>query len=173
VTAGVPRCPHCALPLELPIICDRCGWRWHANPYPAAGVLIEGQGADGEPSVLLLKRAIEPGLDQWDLPAGYLEPHESAEEGALREAQEEAGLEIELVRLSGVYSSKSGNAVTSVYVARPRDAQATVLLDSESSAFAWVPRSDVPAWVPRMAFQSMSQALSDWADGQFGVPHLD
>jgi ADP-ribose pyrophosphatase YjhB (NUDIX family) len=173
VTAGAPLCPHCAVPLELPIICDRCGWRWHANPYPASGVLIERERPDGEPSVLLLKRAIEPGLGNWDLPAGYLEPNESAEEGALREAQEEAGMEIELVRLVGVYSSKSGNAVASVYVARPQDPAARVMLDSESSAFAWVPRSDVPAWVSRMAFQSMGQALSDWAEGHFGIPHLD
>ena len=54
------------------------------EPKPAAAVLLEREG-DGaaEPSVLLLKRAIEPGLGL-DLPAGYLDPGESFEMAARR-----------------------------------------------------------------------------------------
>jgi ADP-ribose pyrophosphatase YjhB (NUDIX family) len=172
VSTPVPLCPHCAAPAERPLICQRCGWRWHANPYAAAGVLIERADAHGVPKVLLLRRAIEPGLGAWDLPAGYLDPSESAEEGALREALEEAGMQIELVALIGVYSSKPGNAVASVYLARPRDAAAQVHIDHESSEFAWVSRADVPRWLPLMAFHSMATALEDWAAGRLGVPRL-
>ena len=170
MSTSVPVCPHCAAPTERPLRCERCGWRWLANPYAAAGVLIERIGADGEPSILLLRRAIEPGLGAWDLPAGYLEPSESAEEGALREAREEAGLLIELVTLTGVYSSKHGNAVASVYLARPLEAEPVVLLDHESSEYAWISRADVGRWLPRMAFSSMALALADWAAGRTGVP---
>lgn len=168
--SAVPACPHCAAPVERPLVCDRCGWRWHANPMPAAGVLIERPGPDGEPRVLLLRRAVEPGFGDWDLPAGYLEPHESMERGAVREAREEAGLDVELVQLVGVYSSPLGNAVSAVYRAVPLDPRQAVLMDEESSAFAWVSRSELPDWVPRMAFTSMRAAVQDWAEEKDGVP---
>jgi ADP-ribose pyrophosphatase YjhB (NUDIX family) len=175
MTSDVPRCPHCAGPGEPPLVCERCGWRWHANPYPAAAVLVE-RDADDEgaaPSVLLLRRAVGPGMGLWDLPAGYLEPHESAEQGARREAREESGLDVELVSLAGVYSSPAGNSVTSVFRAVPRVASTEVRLDHESSDFAWVARADVGAWLSRMAFPAMAAALADWAAGRIGAPSPD
>jgi 8-oxo-dGTP diphosphatase len=128
-------------------------------------VLLERQ-ADGEaePTVLLLKRAVEPGFGEWDLPAGYLDPGESFEMAARRETLEESGIAVELVQLTGVYHSVPANAVTAVFRARAVDAQASVQTDAESSDHAWVARSAVPQWLPRMAFTSMAAALADWAD---------
>jgi ADP-ribose pyrophosphatase YjhB (NUDIX family) len=163
VAATVDVCPHCAEPAEQPIICDRCGWRWYANPKPASGALIERIGERGEPSVLLLRRAVDPGRGGWDLPAGYLEPHESFEHAALREAREESGLAVELVSLAGVYHSPLANAVTAVFHARSTDPAAAVAPDTESDDHAWIPLSAVPAWLPRMAFPSMAAALGEWA----------
>jgi ADP-ribose pyrophosphatase YjhB (NUDIX family) len=137
---------------------------------PAAGTLIERANAEGEPEVLLLRRAVEPGLGGWDLPAGYLEAGESVEEAACRETAEEAGFEVELVELIGVYTSRPGNAVSTIFLARPAEAAASVRTDAESSEHAWVTRSEVPAWLPRMAFRSMATALADWAEGRRGVP---
>ena len=118
-----------------------------------------------EPSVLLLKRAVEPGFGEWDLPAGYLDPGESFEMAARRETLEESGLDVELVQLAGVYHSPPANAVTAVFRARAVDAGASVQTDVESSDHAWVARSEVTSWLPRMAFASMASALADWADG--------
>lgn len=173
MSRAVPACPHCAAGDELPLVCDRCGWRWHANPLPAAGVLVERDaGPDGDPSVLLLKRAVEPGIGWWDLPAGYLDPGESFEDAARRETREEAGLDVQLLAVSGVYHSPAGNAVTVVYRARPRGDE-DVRVDHESTEHAWVPRSDVPGWIDRMAFPSMAAALADWAAGRVGGPSAD
>lgn len=170
----VPGCPHCTEPEGHPIVCDRCGWRWYANPKPAAAVLVERQSAAGaDPQILLLRRAVQPGVGWWDLPAGYLDPGESAEEAAVREAGEEAGLRVELVRLVGVYASRPANAVTIVYLARPADADAPVETDHESSEHAWVSRGAVPEWLPRMAFHSMATAVEDWAAGREALVRLD
>lgn len=158
---AVPACPHCASDEEHPLVCDRCGWRWYANPKPAAAVLLERAGE--EPEVLLLRRAVEPGLGWWDLPAGYLDPHESFEHAARREALEESGLQVELVGLAGVYHSPAANAVTAVFRARPADPDAPVRPDFESSEHAWIARSEVDAWLPKVAFPSMARALADWA----------
>ena len=145
-------------------MCDRCHWRWYANPKPAAAVLLERRSDDdGEPQILLLKRAVEPGLGAWDLPAGYLDPGESFEMAARRETREESGIEIELLGLVGVYHSPPANAVTAVFRARATRSDAPVELDFESSEHAWVGRSEVPSWLPRLAFASMSAAVADWA----------
>ena len=45
-------------------------------------------------NVLLIKRNNEPFKNKWAFPGGFLNPDESAEEGALRELNEETGLEI-------------------------------------------------------------------------------
>ena len=165
MSSSVLVCPHCVEGGEEPIECQRCGWRWYANPKPAAATLVERLGADGEASVLLLRRAVEPGLGAWDLPAGYLEAHESFEQAAVRETREESGLEVRLVSLAGVYHSPAANAVTAVFRAEPMDASASVQVDAESSDHVWVPRPVVAAWVPRMAFTSMASALDDWRLG--------
>jgi len=164
VTRTVPACPHCATPAEQPLVCERCGWRWYANPKPAAAVLLERQReSEAEPSVLLLRRAVQPGLGAWDLPAGYLDPGESFEVGARRETLEEAGVQVELLELTGVYHSAPANAVTAVFRARAVRSDADVVLDAESTEHAWVPRSEVGGWLPRLAFASMAAALADWA----------
>ena len=164
MTHPVPVCPRCATAAEQPLTCDRCGWRWYANPKPAAAVLLERQAdGDAEPSVLLLKRAVEPGFGEWDLPAGYLDPGESFEMAARRETREESGIEVELVQLTGVYHSRPANAVSAVFRARALDSGAAVKTDAESSDHTWVARSEVPSWLPRMAFASMASALAEWA----------
>ena len=163
LTVGL--CPHCARPTEQPLVCARCAWRWYANPKPAAGVILERDG-----SVLLLRRAVEPGLGAWDLPAGYLDRGESPEEAARRETREELGLEVELVRLVGVYTSRPGNAVACIYLARQVDPSATVRLDAESSEFAWIEGGRLLEWLPRLAFGSMAAALSDWRADRWVEP---
>lgn len=171
VTRSVAVCPHCATRAERPLVCDRCGWRWYANPLPAAAVLLERPLAEAaEPAILLLRRAVEPGRGWWDLPAGYLEPDESFEVAARREAAEEAGMDVRLTALSGVYHSPAANAVTVVYRARAIDPEAPVRPDAESDDHAWVRRSEVGAWLDRMAFPSMRAAVADWAADRLGGP---
>jgi ADP-ribose pyrophosphatase YjhB (NUDIX family) len=162
VSRTVPACPHCTQPEEEPLVCDRCAWRWYSNPRPASGVLVERILRDGQPAILLLQRAVEPGLGGWDLPAGYLDPGESFEVAAVRETREESGLEVQLTGLSGVYHSPAANAVTAVFRATASDPDG-VRLDFESSDYRWVGRADVATWLPRVAFPSMAQAIADWS----------
>jgi 8-oxo-dGTP diphosphatase len=51
---------------------------------------------------LLIKRASEPDKGLWSVPGGMVEVGEKAEEAAIREAKEETGLEIELVKDLGL-----------------------------------------------------------------------
>jgi ADP-ribose pyrophosphatase YjhB (NUDIX family) len=56
--------------------------------------------------ILLVRRADD---GKWCLPCGWVEPNESPEETVVREAREETGLEVEVVRLIGVYTRRANS----------------------------------------------------------------
>ena len=66
-------------------ICRSCNFIHYQNPNIVAGCILEWEG-----KILLCKRAIEPRLNYWTLPAGFLENEEPLEFGAARESKEEA-----------------------------------------------------------------------------------
>ena len=59
----------------------------------AGGIIV--RRADAGLSVLLVRAKKDPGI--WIFPKGHIEPGETAEEAALRETLEEAGVEGELI----------------------------------------------------------------------------
>lgn len=68
-------------------------------PHPSVTTDCVIFGFDGAKlMVLLVQRGVEPYKDRWALPGGFLKMDESAEEGALRELQEETGLECAYIR---------------------------------------------------------------------------
>ncbi|NJD52259.1 MAG: NUDIX hydrolase [Candidatus Methanoperedens sp.] len=75
-----------------------------------------------EGKLVLIRRLNPPFKNQFALPGGFVEIGETVEAAAVREAKEETGLDIELVRLLGVYSDPSrdprGHTVTVCYLAR-------------------------------------------------------
>src|SRR6187200_425168 len=77
-------------------VCPSCGAIHYENPLNVVGTVpVWGD------QVLLCRRAIEPRRGYWTLPAGFLELGETIEEGAIREAREEACAEIELDGILG------------------------------------------------------------------------
>jgi ADP-ribose pyrophosphatase YjhB (NUDIX family) len=61
--------------------------------------------ADG----VLLQRRDDNGM--WGLPGGAVDPGESVREAVIREVREETGLEVEPVRLVGVYSAPENHQI--------------------------------------------------------------
>ena len=78
------------------------GWADAVRPGVGA-VVVEPAGR-----VLWVRRR-DNGL--WGLPSGHVEPGESVEQAVLREVQEETGLQVRVVRLSGVYSAPDEQVV--------------------------------------------------------------
>lgn len=122
-------------------VCTACGHVHYENPK-----LVIGSACLYEGCVLLCRRAIEPRAGFWTVPAGFLELDESPEEGAVREAREEARARIAIEGLVAVYSIPRIGQVQLMYRAQ--------LLDPEISAgheslevglfpFASIPWSDL------------------------------
>src|ERR1051326_3224203 len=81
------------------LVCRECGFIQYENPK-----IVVGSVAQWQDSILLCRRAINPRQGYWTLPAGYLELNETSLQGAEREAWEEAGARIEILRLIAVYN---------------------------------------------------------------------
>jgi 8-oxo-dGTP diphosphatase len=65
--------------------------------------------------IVLAKRGNPPYKGKWGLPGGMVEEDETVEQAAVREAKEETGLDIQLVRMVGVFS-KPGRDPRGQYV---------------------------------------------------------
>lgn len=65
----------------------------YSHPHPSVTTDCVIFGFDGKGiQVLLIERGIEPYKGKWAFPGGFLNNDETAEEGALRELEEETGL---------------------------------------------------------------------------------
>ena len=68
-------------------------------PHPSVTTDCVIFGFDGTKlRILLVQRGIEPYKGRWAFPGGFMKMDESAEEGALRELQEETGLDGAYIR---------------------------------------------------------------------------
>ena len=89
--------------------------------------------------LLLIRRASDPYEGQWALPGGFVEVGETLEDAAVREAGEETGLEVEVVRLVGVYSDPArdprGHNVSCAYLARAREGEPSAASDAAETSF--------------------------------------
>lgn len=81
------------------LVCDNCGLIHYDNPRIVVGSLVTY-----EDKYLLCKRAIEPRYGYWTHPAGFMEEQETTEEGAKREAHEEACIDIVIDGLLAIYN---------------------------------------------------------------------
>jgi 8-oxo-dGTP diphosphatase len=73
----------------------------YRNPAPTVDIIIELIDRPGRP-IVLIDRKNEP--FGWAIPGGFVDYGESIETGAIREAEEEVSLKVELIEQFYVYS---------------------------------------------------------------------
>ncbi|MDP9398615.1 MAG: NUDIX domain-containing protein, partial [Actinomycetota bacterium] len=133
-----------------------CGRR-HWGRFGAAGLLLAAQG-----KILLQHRASwshEGGT--WGVPGGARNRPESALAAALREAVEETGLDVTLVRPSAELLVDHGTWSYTTVVASAAEALAVSPQDAESEELRWVARADVVRLALHPGFAASWPLLSD------------
>ncbi|MBM87474.1 MAG: NUDIX hydrolase [Gammaproteobacteria bacterium] len=112
-------CHHCAAPLIVRVpegddkprhCCNDCQSIFYQNPKNVVGTVPIYKN-----KVLLCKRAIQPRIGKWTLPAGFMENGESSLSGAIRETKEEAGATA-LTGENSLYTLFNLPAINQVYM---------------------------------------------------------
>jgi ADP-ribose pyrophosphatase YjhB (NUDIX family) len=163
-------CPVCGSTLELRelkaadpkrLVCtgEVCGFVFYLDPKVAVGTII--RSSDGR-RIVLVRRAIQPGYGKWVFPGGYVDRGEEIREAAIREAREEAGLDVRLDRLINVYSYTGRVPVIIVFAATQIGGE--LAIDDESLEAREFEPEDIP-W-DDLAFRSTKEALREYLDRQ-------
>lgn len=176
-TSVIKFCTQCASPVSLRVpagdtlprqVCDRCGHIHYENPR-----LVVGCVATWEHQILLCRRAIEPRLGYWTLPAGFMENGETTAEAAARETLEEACAEVSIGKPFAMINVAHINQVHLFY--RGHLTALAFAPGEESLETALVAESDIP-WED-IAFRSVTLCLrryfEDRARGSFGFHTAD
>ncbi len=142
-------------------VCVDCGFIHYDNPRVVAGAVCTW-----EDKVLLCRRAIEPRIGFWTIPAGYLELGETIAEGAGREVWEESGAKIAVGDFLGLFELPHISQIYALFHADMLSPDLDPGPESlEAQLFSW---DDIP-W-DELAFPSVSWALELYRDG--GAPDM-
>lgn len=149
-------------------ICDQCGTIHYHNPKIVAGCI-----AHWEDKVLMCRRAIEPRLGLWTVPAGFMENGETTYEGAVRETLEEANARVAVDDLYVTVNLPHINQVYMLFRGRLLDLEFS---PGEESLEVELLGEDEMPW-NEMAFPTVTEALrlyfADRREGRFPVRMLD
>jgi ADP-ribose pyrophosphatase YjhB (NUDIX family) len=155
-------CPRCGGDLEKRVVktteperlvCLNCSFIFYQDPKVVASTLFTFEGG-----IVLLKRGVEPALDKWVFPGGYVDRGETVQDAAVRETREECQVEVELGPLLNVYSYRRSPSVIVVYTAQVlsgKPAAGDECVEARTFAVEKIPWDD-------LAFDSTKDALKDY-----------
>ena len=139
------------------LVCPDCDYVAYENPKVVVGVVATWDG-----QLLLCRRAIEPRKGFWTLPAGFMEIGETPEEGAVREAWEEARAQLEIVDLLALYSLRHISQLQLFF--RARLLSPDVSAGPESQEVALFHFDDLPNG--DLAFPSVAWAIDHYREAR-------
>jgi len=160
-------CPSCAsthfsFPDNSRFLCDDCGFTYYHN-IPASVAIV----FTFEDKVLFTVRNVDPDKGKWDLPGGFIDPNETAEEAACREIREELEIEISNHDLKYITTSPNNYLYKNVpyrtmdifyECALPSDV-INVAAEDEIQELVWVKRSEID--LEKIGFVSIRKVIGE------------
>ncbi|MBR6320568.1 MAG: NUDIX domain-containing protein [Prevotella sp.] len=125
--------------------CGACGFTYYANPCSATVAFIRNKRGD----LLVARRGKEPAKDTCDLPGGFVDMYETAEEGLLREIKEETGMVVTAaVYLFSIpnrylYSGMTIHTLDMFYEVRVGEEADCPVAADDVAALTWMPLDQV------------------------------
>jgi len=141
--------------------CDNCGFVYYFNISAATAAFI----TDKAGRLLVAKRANEPAKGTFDLPGGFVDPCETAEEAIVREIKEETGLALNnLTYLFSipniyVYSGFDVHTLDLFFEAKVNEISLIEAAD-DVSELIWMKKDDVDP--EQFGLTSIKQAIRKW-----------
>ncbi|MCO6175973.1 NUDIX domain-containing protein [Flavobacterium sp. NRK F10] len=142
--------------------CLDCDFTYYHNIAAAVAVVFTF-----EDQILFTVRNVDPDKGKWDLPGGFIDPGENAEEAACREIQEELGLQIVPKDLKYITTSPNNYLYKSVPY-RTMDifyecslATDTIRINAEDEIqdLIWVKRSEIT--LENIGFVSIRKVIGE------------
>ncbi len=162
-------CPKCgsnnlSRPKHISVVCSDCGFTLYFNPTSSAATFIE----NGDGKLLVIKRAREPSKGKFGLPGGFIDPGETAEECAIREAKEEVNLEIAKIDYLGswpntyLHKSVLYPVLDTYFIGHVENHQEALGDSSEVERIEYVDPAKVPE--DQWAFPALKQAVKKYLE---------
>ena len=140
--------------------CVNCGFTFYQNPRASTAAFILNDKGE----LLVARRAKEPAIGTLDLPGGFVDNNENAEQGMVREIQEETGLKMQpgevkyLFSIPNIYrySGMDIHTLDLFFLCHvPEDAE--VKAADDAAELTWLPLREV--YVERFGLRSIREAV--------------
>lgn len=161
-------CPNCAsehieFPNNVRFFCHDCEFTYFHNIAAAVAVVFRF-----EDKILFTVRNIDPDKGKLDLPGGFIDPNENAENALCREVREELGLEIQPSDLEYVTTQPNNYLYKNVpyrtmdifYECRLDISQVEVVAKDEIASLKWIPISEID--LNEIGFVSVRKIISEF-----------
>ena len=140
--------------------CTNCGFTYYQNPRASTAAFILNEKGE----MLVARRGKEPAIGTLDLPGGFVDNEENAEQGMVREIKEETGLIVKaedlkyLVSIPNVYrySGMDIHTLDLFFLCHVSD-DAVVKAADDASELSWIPFREI--YVERFGLHSIRQAV--------------
>lgn len=138
---------------------------YYQNVAAAVAVIIEKEG-----NILFTVRNREPKLGMLDLPGGFTDPDESAEETCARELKEELNLELQPENFQ-YFKSQPNNYLYKgipyktedlIFTAKLPDSSEIILEESEIQEIKWIPKREIN--IQDIGFESLQNAVKSYLE---------
>lgn len=138
--------------------CDNCGFEYYMNAAAATAAFILNDRGE----LLVERRKLDPGKGTYDLPGGFCDISETAEESVVREVKEETNLDITdaqfLFSLPNIYLYSGFKVRTLDFFFRCTVSDTSTLRASDDAAEClWMPLRDIHT--EQFGLRSIRQAL--------------
>lgn len=117
---------------------EAMGRRLKRNSHLVTGVIL----LDND-KICLVQEAKGPWAGKWNLPIGHLETNETMPAGAMREAKEETGYDVELTALLPLQNASCENVFRVIYVGKVTGGSPAERLASDTSAVGWFTLAEI------------------------------
>ncbi len=161
-------CPSCGsthftFPDNRRFLCDDCGFTYYHNIAAAVAIVFTF-----EDKVLFAVRNVDPDKGKWDLPGGFIDPNETAEEAACREIKEELGIEITTTDLKYITTSPNKYLYKNVpyrtmdifYACELTSDIIKIEAEDEIQELIWVKRSEID--LNQIGFVSIREVIGEF-----------